>query len=134
MVARFSSINEVAHERSVPLYSTYDLPVLCRQCILTERDHQSQSSMAELSVESIRQDKRQTEKTRELDSVGTITRSHEAPRAGRRRKSVEQAYDFLHQVEPINTDEGDPRSIRRSVDKVILPIMFFLFFFHYLGM
>lgn len=57
-------------------------------------------------------------------------------RAEEKGCTVDEAYDFLRHLDsspPEATDEIDPRLLRRKVDKHILPILWFLFFFHYLG-
>lgn len=56
--------------------------------------------------------------------------------AAEKRCSVDEAYEFLRQVDaaPLEfVNETDPRALRRKIDKRILPTLWFLFFFHYLG-
>lgn len=58
------------------------------------------------------------------------------PAGNRRRDSVDKAYDFLHQIDTASSNgqyEADPRMLRRKIDKVILPVLYMLYFFHYLG-
>lgn len=76
------------------------------------------------------------EEKHDSDSVTQSTNAHNTHHAGHRRGSVDKAYDFLHQIDTESTDgsyEASPRSLRRKVDRNILPVLWFLFFFHYLG-
>lgn len=96
------------------------------------------ANMEDINNKAGRQDSGQTSHLEEKhDSLypDTSNQGDDIHRSVCRRDSVDKAYEFLRENDSASTDgQHDPRYLRRKIDRNILPILWSLFFFHYLGM